>query len=358
KANGHYRFTVVGWMREGQRLRGPYATYTVQEGDVLLVHTTPEDMLAFRQEPGLDLHAVDKFGGTPSGDGHEADAADQLVQAVLAPQSDLIGRTLRDIDFRQRYGPVVVGLWRRGGFMREELARVPLAAGDVLVLQGDEASLGRVRQDRAFLMLVPFHGKVRLRRKARVAGLIMLSTILLAAFNILTLEIATLAGAVAMVLTRCVTMRQAYRAIDVRVYVFIAGAIPLGVAMQESGAAAVLATWFHGVVQNWSPTLILLAIFWIVAIATQLMSDAGTTALFAPVAVALAQGLGHNPGAYVVTVAMAAVAAFLTPIGHHGNLLIYGPGRYRFADFVRVGTPLTILVAVLVVWLAQVLWPP
>ena len=108
---------------------------------------------------------------------------------------------------------------------------------------------------------------------------------------------------------------------------------------------------------GWNQTLILLALFTIVGVITQLMSDAATTALFAPVAVALAQALGHAPEAYVVTVAMAAVTAFLTPIGHHGNLLIYGPGRYQFADFPRVGAPLTLLVGLTVTFLAQVLWP-
>jgi di/tricarboxylate transporter len=117
-----------------------------------------------------------------------------------------------------------------------------------------------------------------------------------------------------------------------------------------------LAGWLQGAVGGWSQALILLAIFWIVAVLTQFMSDSATTALIAPVAVALAQALGEPPEPYVVTVAMAAVAAFLTPIGHHGNLLVYGPGRYQFADFVRAGTPLTILVSVIVVVLAPLIW--
>jgi di/tricarboxylate transporter len=145
--------------------------------------------------------------------------------------------------------------------------------------------------------------------------------------------------------------------VDARIYLFIAGAIPLGAAMQQSGTAKLLAGVLERAMGGWNQTLILLTLFLIVGIITQLMSDAGTTALFAPVAVALAQALGHAPEAYVVTVAMAAVTAFLTPIGHHGNLLIYGPGRYQFADFPRVGAPLTLLVALTVTFLAQVLWP-
>ena len=185
----------------------------------------------------------------------------------------------------------------------------------------------------------------------------MLLAIVAAAFNLLSIEMAALSGAIAMVLSRCLTSRQAYRAIDARIYVFIAGALPLGSAMQKSGAAELLASGLQGAVGGLSQVLILLAIFSVVAVLTQFMSDAATTALFAPVAVALAQALGHSPEAYVVTVAMAAVAAFLTPIGHHGNLLIYGPGRYQFRDFVRVGTPLTVFVGVVVAVLAPIVWP-
>ena len=126
--------------------------------------------------------------------------------------------------------------------------------------------------------------------------------------------------------------------------------------MQKTGTATLLATWMQQAVANWPERLVLLALFAAVAIITQFMSDAATTALFAPIAIALAQALGRPPEPYVVTVAMAAVVAFLTPIGHHGNLLIYGPGRYRFGDFVRVGTPLTIVCAVIVVILAPMIW--
>ncbi len=224
------------------------------------------------------------------------------------------------------------------------------------MLQGDEDALDRVAEDRDFLMMAPFHGEARPRRKMWVAAAIMLAAILAAAFNVLSIEIAALAGATGMVLARCLTPGQAYRAIDGRIYVFIAGAIPLGAAMQKSGAADLLAGWLQQVVGGWSQLVILLVIFAIVGVLTQFMSDAATTALFAPVAMALAQALGQPPEPYVVTVAMAAVASFLTPIGHHGNLLVYGPGRYQFADFVRVGAPLTVVVAVIVVFLAPLLW--
>ncbi len=354
----HYQFTVAGLLRQGRPLRRPLHQRRIDAGDVLLVRTTPDQIVAVREEPGVELHPITKYGA-PIGDqnGHEdEDVAAQLVQAVVAPTSDLGGRTIGAINFRQRYGVIVVGLWRRSGWLDQELAQVMLQPGDVLVLQGDAEALTRVQQDRGFLMLIPFQGESRLRRKARLAGVIMLATILLAAFNVLSIEIAVLAGAAMMVLTRCLTPRQAYRAIDARIYIFIAGALPLGAAMQQSGTSDLLAGWLQAVVGGWPQTFILLAIFSLVAVLTQFMSDAATTAVFAPMAAALALALGHSPEAYVVTVAMAAVASFLTPIGHHGNLLVYGPGRYRFADFVRVGTPLTVLVALVVVLMVPLIW--
>ncbi len=358
EADERYHFTVVGWLRDRRHLPRPYGEERLRAGDVLLIRTAPEEIVAFRQESGVELNPVEQYGAETTGAHSDAeDIADLLVQAVVAPGSDLVGRTIAQIDFRRRYGALVVSLWRKRGWLQQELSKIKLRAGDVLVLQGDQEGLARVANDHAFLMLVPFQGEARPRRKATLAGVIMLAAIAAAAFNLLSIEMAALAGAVVMVLTGCISIRQAYRAIDTRIYVFIAGAIPLGVAMQKSGAADILAGWLQGAIGGWREMLILLALFAAVAVATQFMSDSATTALFAPVAIALAQALGHPPEPYVVTVAMAAVAAFLTPIGHHGNLLVYGPGRYQFADFVRVGTPLTVICALVVALLVQVIWP-
>lgn len=355
-----YHFKVLGLIRKGRRLRAPYNQKVLAEGDVLIVRAPPDELAAIRDEPNLELHPIKLFSDRTDSkklNGNGNSEEDEFVQAVVAPRSDLIGRTLKQIDFQRRYGAVVVGLWRKDGWLDQEISKVRLKPNDVLVLEGDEDALARVAADPAFLMMVPFQGESKLRRRAWLTGLIMLAAILLAAFNLMSIEMAALAGAVAVVLTRCLNIRQAYQSIDSRIFVFIAGAIPLGVAMQKTGMAGMFASWLQHAVGGWPERLVLLVLFAVVAVITQFMSDAATTALFAPVAVALAEGLGRPPEAFVVTVAMAAVVSFLTPIGHHGNLLVYGPGRYRFGDFVRVGTPLTVVAAVVVVMLAPVLWP-
>jgi di/tricarboxylate transporter len=357
----NYHFRAVGLIRKKRRFRAPYSNEPLQDGDVLVVRTTPEELVSIRQQSNLELHPVKLYGlkekaRRDQDKENEDDGADLFVQAVVAPRSDLVNRTVSEVDFRRRYGAIVVGLWRKDGWLNQELSKVKMRANDVLVLEGDQESLARVSNDSAFLMLVPFHAQPKLRRKAWLAGAIMLGTILLAAFNLLTIEMAALTGAAAVVLTRCIPVNQAYRSIDARIFVFIAGALPLGVAMQKTGTANVLAGWLQHAIGGWPDRLILLALFAVVAVITQFMSDSATTALFAPVALALAQALGKPPEPFVVTVAMASVVAFLTPIGHHGNLLIYGPGRYRFSDFVKVGTPLTVVCGLIVVLLAPLIW--
>lgn len=358
--SNQFHFTALGLLRGGRRLPAPFKEIPLRAGDFLIVRTTPEDLVAIREQPAVELRPVQRYGAALKEkeiqDKANGEDTEQFVQAIVAPKSELVGRTLSQIDFQRRFGAIVISLWRKDGWLDTEMSKVKLRANDVLVLEGDQQSLARVADDSAFLMMIPFHGELRPRRKAWLAGLIMLAAILLAAFNLLSIEMAAIAGAVAVVLTGCLSIGRAYESIDTRIFVFIAGAIPLGVAMQKTGTANLLANWMQQAVANWPERLVLLALFAVVAVVTQFMSDAATTALFAPVAVALAQALGRAPEPYVVAVAMAAVVAFLTPIGHHGNLLIYGPGRYRFGDFVKVGTPLTVVCAIVVVMLAPLIW--
>jgi di/tricarboxylate transporter len=359
QADRRYQLNVLGWMRGTRRIRRLFRKGELREGDVLLVRTSPEQMLSIRDEPGLELRPVSQYeadGARQDGGGEQDDEpSHRLVQAVVAPASDLVGKTISEVDFRSRFGAIVLGLWRQHGWLQQEIAQVRLRAGDVLVVQGDTEALSKVSADRAILMLVPFQADTRQLRKRWLATLIVVTAVGFAVAGA-ALEMAMLAGAAAMVLTGCVTMGQAYRAIDQRIYVFVAGAIPLGAAMEKTGAAGTIAEWVQGPLEGASPFLALFVLFVVVSILTQFMSDSATTALFAPIAIGVAHGLGGSPTAYAVTVAMAAVASSLTPLGHHGNLIVYGPGGYRFSDFVRVGTPLTLLIAVVVAFMAPMLW--
>jgi di/tricarboxylate transporter len=240
--------------------------------------------------------------------------------------------------------------------MAQRLSEARLREGDLLVLWGRPSRFSELAAHHGFLMLVPFAGEAKRRLRAPVAMGILGLTILAAATEWLSAPLAFLFGAVAMVGTRCLDVEQAYRDIDVRIFVMIAGVIPLGIAMEQTGTADLLSNVLLHVVADWSPLAVLLVLFGVAALLTQIMSDAATTVLLGPIAVALAQSLGQPVTPFVVVTALGAVVAFLTPIGHHGNLLILGPGQYRFGDFLRIGLPLTVLVALTSAWMAQWLW--
>lgn len=352
-------FKVSAWYR-GERSRNrPFGSKKTQEGDVLVIRTNPDKIATIEKERGIAIRPLEKYKESFSPaqeNGNKEDFASRLVQSVIAPRSELIGKRIGQVDFLQNYGVIIVGVWRGKGSLRTKLSRVRLREGDVLVLTGDDNGLKRISHDQSFLMLVPFKGESKPLHKARLAAVIMIVSTIVAALNIIPVEIALLAGAAVMILSGCISMSQAYQSIDTRIFVFIAGAIPLGLAMQTTGTAQLMAGWLQGLVHSWDIHWILFAFFIITGLATQIMSDSATTALFAPIAIALAQGLGLPPEPLVVTVAMASVTSFFTPIGHHGNLLIYGPGGYQFADFLRVGIPLTLIVAAIVTVLAPMIW--
>ncbi|HEX2082868.1 MAG TPA: SLC13 family permease [Xanthomonadaceae bacterium] len=344
-------FRLIGWLREGVLREDLGASSPLLAGDILLVEAAADDLMTLHKDPGLDLNAVARFGETAIGEGEP-----QLVQAVVAPGSEFIGRSVRELDFSRRFHAVIAGLWRRAGDMGLRLSDARLREGDLLVLWGKPARFAELAAHHGFLMLVPFSGEAQRRVRAPLALVILGATILAAATEWLSAPLAFLLGAVAMVVTRCVDIEQAYREIDVRIFVMIAGVIPLGIAMEQTGTADLLASGLLRVVSGWSALSVLLVVFTVAALLTQVMSDAATTVLLSPIAISLAQSLGLPPTPFVVCTALGAVASFLTPIGHHGNLLILGPGQYRFGDFLRVGLPLTALIGLVSAWMARWLW--
>lgn len=356
------RLEVVEWLhraaepRQGHAGPGSAATpdRTLHALDVLLVRATPDEIASVQDEPGIELHAVAKYGEGKTGG--SAAGSPQLIQALVAPRSEFAGRTVGEIDFRRSQGVVVVGLWRKQGWIGGSLAAVTLQPGDVLVLRGTADRFAELAGHRGFLMLVPFAGDEKPRRRWPLAVGILVAAIVAAAFELLPVQIAFLAAAVAMVATRCVSIERAMREIDVRIYVMIAGVIPLGIAMQETGTARLFASVLLAWTANWTDLGMLLAMFTAAALLTQVLSDAATVALLGPIAVSVAAGLGLPPQPFVVCTALGAVASFLTPLGHHGNLMILNPGQYRFGDFLRIGVPLTALIALVSAWLARWLW--
>ena len=349
---------VLDWLRAGVSLPRPFAPLPLLDGDVLLVQASPEELAGFVAQPDLVLHAVAQAGeALPRGLSEQAQGQARLFQAMLAPQSALLGRRLGEADLPGRFGVVPVGLWRREGWLGGEMAQAPLEAGDVLVLWGAPERFRSLAQFRSFLTLSPFRADLRLRHKARHALLILAGSVLAAASGLIEPVLAFMGGAVAMMLSGCVPAEQGYRAIDLRPFLLIAAAIPLGLAMQASGSADWLAHGLQLLLHGQSPFVALLLLFATAALVTQPLSDTASTALLVPVAIALADAMQLSPAAAAITVTTGAVTAFITPIGHHGSLLVLRAGNYRLHDFVLLGLPLTTLIGVVTAWIAPKLFP-
>jgi di/tricarboxylate transporter len=347
------RLEVVEWLRNGVPQHNKNRGSVLAEGDVLFVSATPDEIVSVESEPGLALHAVKKYGDLTE---REFDESPQLVQVVVAPHSPFIGDTIAAVDFHKSFDVVVVGLWRRNAWIRDRLSQVQLKEGDSLVLRGTPDRFAELATHHGFLMMVPFSGRPRRRQHARRTLLIIAAVVLAAGTGVVPAQMAFLGGAVALILTSCVSVEHAYREIDVRIFVMIAGVIPLGLGMEKTGTAAFLAEQLQAYTAGWTPFAIMIALYWAAALVTQILSDSATTVLLGPISLALALAIGLPPQPFIVCTALGAVTAFLTPIGHHGNLLILNPGQYSFGDFLRIGVPLTICISLVSAWLAQYLW--
>ncbi len=351
------RFQLFSLFRNHRALSISDDEKVLQLDDVLLVKTDADELVSIEEKLGLALRAIKKYGA----DGSEsaptvAHPEATIFQAFVAPKSRFIGRSLSELRFFERHGVVALGLWRKSGWLNSKISDTPLLEGDLVVLWGTEGNLENLTQHQGFLMFMPFEGRPKKRTKMQLATLIMLTSIVCAAAGWLPPYVAFVAGALGMVLTRCLSAEQAYDAVETKIFVMIAGMIPLGIAMERVGLDKLLANQVFGFVQDWHPFAMLLVFFWFAALLTQILSDAATTVLIAPIAIAFAKSAQISPTAVVVVSTIGAVASFLTPIGHHGNLLILSPGRYNFSDFLKIGLPLTLIISVIACYVSLTVW--
>lgn len=350
------QFSLLSWMRGDQIQDSSKKDTILQVGDNFVIRTTPDELVSFDAELGLVLKALHKFN-----DGKEnlltlAGEEKRILKAVISQNSFFAGKTVSDIDFFNRYGVAVVGVWRKSGWISTGVADIVLKSGDMLVMWGPKEKLDRLTKHNGFLMVLPFFATSKKRSKSKLASFIMLSSIVVAATGLLPAYLAFMTGAMAMILSKCVNIEQAYESIEVKIYVMIAGVIPLGIAMEHTGVDKLLAAQLKNYTGSWEPIAMLLIFFWIAALLTQILSDAATTVLLAPIAVAFAKSAHISPTAAVVCVTMGAIASFLTPIGHHGNLLILSPGGYRFNDFLKIGLPLTVILSLITCYMSVLVW--
>lgn len=346
-----YGVEVLGVLRDGVRT-GRMRDVQIAPADVLLVRGTVQPLLEVKELPGLSLKPEVMLGDE---DLTSEDVV--LAEAVLSPTSRLRGRTPRDVFFRQRFNLTILAIQRQGRSLATRLADTPLHVGDTLLLQGRRSHLEELAQDSGFIVLGEVDAPPPRRRRMWVAIGVMAAVVALAGAGLVPIVVASLCGVAGMVLLGCLTMEEAYESVEWSVIFLLAGVIPLGIAMERTGAARLVAEVTLGAVGWLGPVAVLAAFYLLGSLLTELMSNNATAILLTPIAIAIAAQLDVDPRPFVMAVAFAASASFMTPLGYQTNALVYGPGGYRYTDYLKIGTPLNVVLWGLATLLLPVFWP-
>ncbi len=347
-----FDFRVVAIFRDGELSVMPRGDEELAGGDLLLIEGQPSDLDVLR---GLQEFEIET--SVPANLGAFESERLTLMDATLDPRSTLAGRTVGELNFRERYGIELAGIWREGETVGAELADERLQVGDALLLLGPRDRLQLLSSDSDFLILTPLGQKPPDTRRAPLAALIMLTVVVSVMMGKAPISVAAVIGASIMVLTGCLNMEQAYRSIDWRAIFLIAGMLPLGTAMAETGAATYLADQVMALLGDAGPWPVIMGLYVLTAMATMIIPTAALVVLMAPIVFSAMSDMGLQPQTAMMAIAMAASASFTSPISHPANILVMGPGGYRFIDYLKVGVPLTIVVFITVMVLLPILWP-
>jgi di/tricarboxylate transporter len=336
-----YGLQVVRIERAEDAIAAPRSGTVVRRGDVLLVQGKVAVIADIAESARLVVS-----GTAPRLRLDAAEGANQLAEVLIPPRSPLVGRSLRELRFRARYGISVLAVRRHGEAIHEPIGSVRFDPGDILLVQGSTESLRGLHAegDISLIGLVPI--LPRRRRRMRWALAIMVAVVLLPAFGITTILVSALAGVLAMFLTGCIEPGRAYSELDGQILVLLAAMIPIGLSLQHTGAAAVMAELLVRIVAPLGPYGALATIYVLTSAITEVASNAATAIVLTPIAVSLAASLGVSPMPFVIGVMFAASLSFATPIGYQTNLYIFAPGGYEFRDYLRVGGPLNLICAV------------
>jgi di/tricarboxylate transporter len=338
----------VAVFRDGVRVTEPAEQLVLRTGDQLKVRCDLENFCKLKERRGIALRQG--RGGEP---GEEA----ELVEAVVAPGSTLDGRSLKQARFRDRFGLTALAIRHRGQVMHADLETLRLRAGDVLLFEVDAHHLEQLREEKTFVLVSQASLPVFRRSRMLAAVAIVAGVVAAAATGVVPIVAGAIVGCILMVLTRCLTLEEAYAAINWQVIFLLAGVLTLGTALETSGAARLLGNSLVNAVGGFGPVVLLSVLYLVTSLLTEMMSNNATAALLAPVAIAAAATLGVDPRPFLMAITFAASASFMTPVGYQTNTLIYGPGQFRYADFLRVGTPLNLLFWILATILIPRVWP-
>ncbi len=322
----------------------------INAGDIILVQGASEDILKIKDVSGIDIKADVKLA-----DPQLEDKDTGMVEMIILPGSPLIGRTLKSQRFREHYGLQVLGVNRHGEMTHRKVSVLQLHLGDVLLVQGPLAKIEEAADDPTFRLLGELSTKRPNTRRAPIAIAIFLLTLGLATFEVMTLPVAMMLGALLVFATRCITPQEAYCDVEWKAIILIGCMLALGVAMESTGGAAYLSGLIVNAVGS-NPLLLLSGFFFLTVFLTQPMSNQAAAIVVLPIALQTAYSLNLNPRPFGMMIAFAASCSFITPL-EPSCIMVYGAGRYRFADFLKVGTLLTLIIFVIAIVLVPIVWP-
>lgn len=339
--------------RGGHLILPPFEGYRIEAGDILIGSATRKTLTQILSKyPGFLLaeHEDELIANGGAEEDAPAPEGRILAEVMITPASRLLDMSMDHASFDKKYGVIVLGIQRRAKVVRRRLGRIRLEAGDVLLVAGRHSTINALRDNTDFIILSGSKRDLPVPGRAPLAGFIFFATIGLAALGILSIPAAAFAGAVAMIATKCINIRQAVRAMDRKIFLLVASMLALGTAMQATGGAQFIAENFLSLPFLDTPFIVLAAFFMLVAVTTNLLTNNACAILFTPIGIDLAHKLSQSEAdlpqmifLFAITVVFAANCSFASPIGYQTNLLVMGPGHYRFSDFIKAGVPLVLI---------------
>lgn len=324
----------------------------VEAGDILRIRGSASEIDKLMRREDLSL--------VPSSEWVDVDlehGSDALVEAAVAPESTLEGRKLSEIDFYERFGAVPLAIRHHGKLQQDELGNVSISGGDTLLLNMSRERIHEISDDPSFVISSELDIMRPRTGKTYIAIAILAAVVGTAALNLAPIVVSAPAGVIMMILTGCITTEEAYTAINWKVIMLLVGVLPLGTAMDKTGAAGLLAESMIATLYDFGPIAVLSGFYLFTMMITAIISTNASVALLAPIAIEVASQIGVNPQPMVLAVSYAACLTFITPFGHHANTLVYGAGQYKFTDFTKVGLPLNLLFWILATLFIPIIWP-
>ena len=315
----------------------PFYSFVMEKGDILVISTSREQLTSILSK---------NIGSIESFDENEDDSETKnqvITEAMVTPSSSLVGNTIENVSFRYRYDCIVIGLQRKSKIITTNMGELPLEPGDTLLIQGDKKSIKALRTKSDLLPMEWTTSEIKNKNIAKISIFIFLGVIIFGAFEILPLVVASLIGVVSMIASKVLSIRQALRSVDHNLLLLIVTSLALGKVIQVTGAATFLSGYLLNILDGSSPLVILICFYALVSITTNFISNNACAVLFTPIAIDIAEKINVDPKIFAIALIFSVNTSFATPLAYQTNLLVMGPGHYKFIDYVKFGLPLTIL---------------